>query len=64
MAHGVVIAMLASGIVFAGVSLATKPSAKEQLAPFFEYEALGVKDYYSKAKEKPGTIGHPSFDQG
>jgi solute:Na+ symporter, SSS family len=64
MAHGVVIAMLASGIVFAAVSLATKPSEKEQLAPFFEFEAKSVNDYYSDANEKPGTIGQPSFDQG
>jgi solute:Na+ symporter, SSS family len=35
MGHGVIIAMLISGVVFAGVSLATNPSEKDRLAPFF-----------------------------
>ncbi|MCG8633065.1 MAG: sodium:solute symporter family protein [Desulfobacterales bacterium] len=36
MGHGVIIAMLISGIVFVGVSLATKPCEKEQLDIFFK----------------------------
>jgi solute:Na+ symporter, SSS family len=36
MGHGVIIAMIISGTVFVGVSLSTRPSKKEQLAPFFK----------------------------
>lgn len=36
MGHGVIVAMLISGLVFIGVSLATRPCEKEQLAPFFK----------------------------
>ena len=37
--HGVIVGMLASGIAFFGVSLATKPSSTVNLAPFFPDEA-------------------------
>lgn len=39
MGHGVIAAMLVSGIVFAGVSLATPHSGSEQLGIFFNQEA-------------------------
>ena len=40
MGHGVIISMLISGSVFIGVSLATKPSERACLAPFFKDEAI------------------------
>ena len=39
MGHGVIVAMLISGGVFAGVSLATRPSPQVRLVPFFKAEA-------------------------
>ena len=39
MGHGVIVAMLASGGVFVGVSLATRPSPQVRLVPFFKTEA-------------------------
>ena len=42
MGHGVIITMLISGSVFVGVSLATKPSEKTRLAPFFKDEAIVI----------------------
>ena len=35
MGHGVIFAMLASGLVYVGVSLATAPTPKQQLDPLF-----------------------------
>lgn len=42
MGHGVIIAMLTSGTVFAAVSLVTRPSAEHHLAPFFKKTARGA----------------------
>ncbi|MBU4129517.1 MAG: sodium:solute symporter family protein [Proteobacteria bacterium] len=46
MGHGVIVAMLVSGVVFLGVSLLTRPSAKVHLAPFFKEktEESGMQD--------------------
>ena len=46
MGHGVIVAMLISGVVFLGVSLVTRPSAKVNLAPFFKEktEESGMED--------------------
>ncbi|MBU1340052.1 MAG: sodium:solute symporter family protein [Proteobacteria bacterium] len=53
MGHGVILAMAISGAVFAGVSLATEPSKKEQLAPFFKDE---TEDFTFDKSEDSGII--------
>lgn len=52
MGHGVIIAMLISGAVFAAVSLATKPAEKEQLAPFFKAQANPVRADWEPASSR------------
>lgn len=42
MGHGVIVGMALSGIVFVGVSLATRPSEAVRLAPFFADAAAGL----------------------
>ncbi|MGB3210064.1 MAG: sodium:solute symporter family protein [Desulforhopalus sp.] len=42
MGHGVIVAMAISGCVFIGVSLATEPSERIRLVPFFQDEALAL----------------------
>ncbi len=46
MGHGVILAMTISGLVFVGVSLATRSSKTEQLSPFFKN--LGLDDVRQK----------------
>ena len=54
MGHGVIIAMLISGTVFAVVSLSTKPCRKEQLSPFFKDE---TDDFIFDKTDDSGIIG-------
>lgn len=47
-AHGVIVGMTMSAVVFVGVSLMTKPSSKINLAPFFKEEAENLARYEAK----------------
>jgi len=53
MGHGVIAAMIASGLVYLGVSLATKPSERFRLAPFFSQEAERMVADYTTAPYQP-----------
>ncbi len=53
MGHGVIIAMVLSGIVFVLVSLATKPAPIHRLAPFFRDQAREVVGSTAKVSISP-----------
>lgn len=53
MGHGVIVAMVLSGVVFTWVSLVTKPSESIRLVPFFQDEALA---FAASMKEETGLL--------
>ncbi len=59
MGHGVILSMLISGLVFVNVSLATKPSDKTLLAPFFTDTPEKMSVTHGSMEPTPTISGQP-----